>query len=165
MRFLYSEVTWPRKSHEMCCCNKKINKKEKQRRKEVENLASYAVFSTYHKVLADLKTPDLGVSNRKKREKINIPYFKMIFFFWFLTILSVKVINVTNIYSCLNARASSCKLNSLHIASDTILQTTYRGLFVNWLYDKLFVVKRDVPYFAPRKTNLGCQPSKRKSSH
>lgn len=163
---LCSEVIWPRKSHEMCCCNKNRKKKEKQRRKQVENSASYAVFSTHHKVLVDLKPPNnLGVPNRMKREKINIPYFKMNIFFWLLTILSVKAMNVTNIYSCLNARASPCRLKPFHIGSDTIVHTTYRGLFVNWLYDKLFVVKRDVSYFTPRKTNLGCQPSKRKSSH
>lgn len=150
----------------MYCCNKKRKKKEKQRRKEVENLASYAVFSTHHKVLVDLKPlNNLGLSSRMKREKINKPYFKINILFWLLPTLSVKVMNVTNIYSFLNAKASPCRLKPLHIGSDTIVHTTYRGLFVNWLYDKLFVIKRDVSYFTPRKTNLGCQPSKRKSSH
>lgn len=61
---------------------KKKKNKNKNRSEEAENLTSYAVLSTHHKVLVDLKIPNnLGVSNRMKREKLNIPYFKMNFFF------------------------------------------------------------------------------------
>lgn len=70
-----------------------------------------------------------------------------------------------NIYTCHSARAGPLRLRTLDIQKHAILQSTYRGLFVDWLYDKLFVIKRDVSYFTPWKTNLGCQPSKRKSSH
>lgn len=65
-----------------CAVVTKNQNKNKNRTEEAENLTSYAVLSTHHKVLVDLKTPNnLGVSNRMKREKLNIPYFKMNFFF------------------------------------------------------------------------------------
>lgn len=55
---------------------------KKRQKEKVENLPSYAVFSMHHRVLVDIKPRNnLGVSMRRKREKINIPYFKMNIFF------------------------------------------------------------------------------------
>lgn len=39
---------------------------------------------------------------------------------------------------------------------------TYRGLLVDGLNDKLFVIERDVPDFTPREANLWGQPEVKK---
>lgn len=103
--------------------------------------------------------------NKKEESEINVPHFKTWISFWLLNILPIQKGIKLYSYAIVPKQAGSFRLETLHIKRHTIPQTTYRGLFVNWLYNKLLVIERDVSYFTPRKTNLGCQPSKRKSSH
>lgn len=102
--------------------------------------------------------------NKKEESENKCTTFQNLNFF-LITEYSTDTKRHKIIFLCHSTKAGSFRLETLHIKRYTVPQTTYRGLFVNWLYNKLLVIERDVSYFTPRKTNLGCQPSKRKSSH
>lgn len=152
----------PIESDGRCYCNpsKKIKKKRWECR-EFSMLQSS--FSVHHKTLAGLQKEILSV-NKKEESENKCTTFQYLNFF-LITEYSTNTKRHKIIFLYHSTKAGSFRLETLHIKRHTILQTTYRGLFVNWLYDKLLVIERDVSYFTPRKTNLGCQPSKRKSSH